>query len=149
MSIILQRLADTDERFDEYSDETCPLRPGELGEEHHDGHWLYTAPGWINPASETHAIHAWTVKHVLSEVKGIVPCRCDDCLETLGYKGAVIRTSDRQLPLIPLACEHAAEWVVTCGICDAHWCEKCDPGPAALCHTCHGRGYSLAPRINP
>ena len=34
---------------------------------------------------------------------------------------------------------------VTCGGCDSAWCEKCDPGPSALCHTCHGRGYSTAP----
>jgi hypothetical protein len=99
MSVILQRLADTDERFEDYSDETCPLKPGQLGEEHHDGHWLYTAPGWINPGSETHAIHEWTVKAVLAEVKDIVPCRCDDCLESLGHKGAVIRTLDNSQQL--------------------------------------------------
>ena len=33
---------------------------------------------------------------------------------------------------------------VTCGICDAAWCEECDPAPSALCHYCHGRGYSTA-----
>jgi hypothetical protein len=97
MSVILQRLADNDERFDEYSDETCPLRPGELGEEHHDGHWLYTAPGWKwdgDPWNALHQIHEWTVKAVLAEVRNVVPCRCDSCLESLGHKGAVIRTSD-------------------------------------------------------
>ena len=34
---------------------------------------------------------------------------------------------------------------VTCGNCGESWCEKCDPAPAALCHTCHGRGYSTHP----
>ena len=34
---------------------------------------------------------------------------------------------------------------VTCGNCSAEWCERCDPAPSALCHTCHGRGYSTAP----
>lgn len=33
---------------------------------------------------------------------------------------------------------------VTCGICDRSWCERCDPAPAALCHYCHGLGYSTA-----
>ncbi len=33
----------------------------------------------------------------------------------------------------------------TCGTCKGSWCERCDPGPSALCPTCHGRGYSLAP----
>lgn len=34
--------------------------------------------------------------------------------------------------------------VVTCGTCRAQWCERCDPAPGALCHTCNGRGYSTA-----
>lgn len=41
-------------------------------------------------------------------------------------------------PLKPLA--------VVCGANSNHsWCERCDPCPAALCHWCHGRGYSIAP----
>jgi len=39
----------------------------------------------------------------------------------------------------------AHDAVVTCGNCGAKWCEDCDPAPSALCHTCHGRGYSIAP----
>jgi hypothetical protein len=34
--------------------------------------------------------------------------------------------------------------VVTCGNCGKSWCEACDPAPSALCHSCHGRGYSTA-----
>ena len=34
--------------------------------------------------------------------------------------------------------------VVTCGNCGDSWCEHCDPAPAALCHTCNGRGHSTA-----
>jgi len=30
----------------------------------------------------------------------------------------------------------------TCGNCHRRWCHVCDPGPAALCPFCHGRGYS-------
>lgn len=33
---------------------------------------------------------------------------------------------------------------VTCGNCGKSWCELADPAPAALCHWCHGRGYSDA-----
>lgn len=42
-------------------------------------------------------------------------------------------------------CQHAA-YVATCGTCDRSWCVRCDPGPAALCPWCNGRGYSTAPR---
>ena len=33
---------------------------------------------------------------------------------------------------------------VTCGNCGTSWCERCDPAPAALCHVCHGRGFTTA-----
>lgn len=47
----------------------------------------------------------------------------------------------------PIACpHHGAGHVVTCGGNRRHrWCEACDPAPSALCHWCHGRGYSTAP----
>lgn len=42
--------------------------------------------------------------------------------------------------------KHKCEsYKVTCGNCGNSWCEKCDPAPSALCHTCHGRGHSLKP----
>ena len=34
---------------------------------------------------------------------------------------------------------------VTCGNCQRSWDEDKDPAPSALCHWCHGRGYSTAP----
>ena len=43
-------------------------------------------------------------------------------------------------------CGHGTRSVVTCGKCRRAWCEQCDPAPSALCHYCHGRGYSTAPR---
>lgn len=39
-------------------------------------------------------------------------------------------------------CEHKDTQSAECGGCEARWCAACDPGPAALCHYCHGRGYS-------
>lgn len=39
---------------------------------------------------------------------------------------------------------HRSE-IAECGICGRRWCGFCDPAPAALCHWCHGRGYSIAP----
>lgn len=33
----------------------------------------------------------------------------------------------------------------TCGACGLSWCDRCDPAPSAMCHYCHGRGYSTAP----
>ncbi len=49
-------------------------------------------------------------------------------------------TDDDGLPLKPD--------VATCGRCGRSWCFNCDPCPAALCHWCHGRGYSTAPIID-
>jgi len=84
MSVQLQRLADTDPRFEDYSNESSPVPPGTRAEDHaeyHDGHWLYTAPGWWNPQMEVHCIHEWTVRDVLAELREIEPCGCADrCL---------------------------------------------------------------------
>jgi hypothetical protein len=44
---------------------------------------------------------------------------------------------------IPIDTDRAPR-TVTCGGCEAEWCERCDPSPGPLCHTCHGRGYSTA-----
>lgn len=44
-------------------------------------------------------------------------------------------------------CDHGPGAVATCGGCGASWCGDCDPAPSALCHYCHGRGYSTAPRV--
>lgn len=46
-------------------------------------------------------------------------------------------------------CDHTERAIVTCGGCGRQWCESCDPAPSALCHYCHGRGFSLAPRGVP
>lgn len=45
----------------------------------------------------------------------------------------------------PATCNHASDYAETvCLTCGAHWCGECDPAPSALCHYCHGRGYSTA-----
>ena len=42
-------------------------------------------------------------------------------------------------------CNHASDYAESvCLTCCAHWCNECDPAPSALCHYCHGRGYSTA-----
>lgn len=43
-------------------------------------------------------------------------------------------------------CKHGPRVVVTCGSCTRQWCELCDGTHGPLCHYCHGRGYSTAPR---
>ena len=55
-------------------------------------------------------------------------------------RDAVNAEVDRQFD-----CRENHDAVVTCGNCGGKWCETCDPAPSALCHTCHGRGYSKAP----
>ena len=46
----------------------------------------------------------------------------------------------------PSCKEHGPSERAECGGNPRHvWCFGCDPGPAALCPWCHGRGYSLAP----
>lgn len=45
----------------------------------------------------------------------------------------------------PTRCAHTVNAIATCGNCSASWCDTCDPTQvAALCHYCHGRGYSYA-----
>ena len=46
-------------------------------------------------------------------------------------------------------CDHGWRAETTCGGCGASWCAECDPCPSALCHYCHGRGYSTAERTPP
>ena len=58
-------------------------------------------------------------------------------------KEAVDTEVDRQF-----ACRAEHDAKVTCGACGETWCETCDPAPSALCHKCHGRGYTKAPAGN-
>lgn len=44
-------------------------------------------------------------------------------------------------------CAHNDE--AMCLTCGLHWCFECDPAPSALCHYCHGRGYSTATLCEP
>ena len=46
-------------------------------------------------------------------------------------------------------CRHRESHSVECGTCEARWCAACDPAPAALCHYCHGRGYSTCEIAEP
>lgn len=47
---------------------------------------------------------------------------------------------ERDAPYVPM--------VVGCNNCGYQWDEKKDPCPSALCHRCHGRGYSTHPIEN-
>jgi len=61
-----------------------------------------------------------------------------------------MKTLDRKRELAArlavVDCGHGPNTIAACGKCRRAWCEKCDPAPSALCHYCHGRGYSTAPR---
>ena len=67
MSKVLQRLADTDKRFSEYENDGS------------NGHFLLTAPGWVNTDTQAHAIRRDTVKAVLADLWTIGPCTCEWC----------------------------------------------------------------------
>ena len=43
---------------------------------------------------------------------------------------------------VKASCNHRDD--ATCLRCGLDWCFECDPGPAASCPVCHGRGYSTA-----
>lgn len=45
-----------------------------------DGIWLWLNPGWTADPMGAHDIHEMTVRDVLSAYRGIVPCKCSDCL---------------------------------------------------------------------
>lgn len=43
-----------------------------------DGYWLYLKSGW-SFEGETHSVHEWSVKDLLSAFKNVEPCACGDC----------------------------------------------------------------------
>ena len=58
MSVRLNRIVETDPRFESWDDERATG----------DGYWLYCAPGYWNPYLECSFIHEDTVKEVLRQV---------------------------------------------------------------------------------
>lgn len=71
----------------------------------------------------------------------------------LSTLGGVIVASDDDPYIRVVGAELAAEVIsthqechgrTTCGNCGHAWCGVCDPAPSALCHWCHGRGWSDA-----
>lgn len=48
-----------------------------------DGYWCYTAYGFYSPYMDCHTIHEDTQADILSRVRGIEPCDCDECLKEL------------------------------------------------------------------
>jgi hypothetical protein len=62
------------------------------------------------------------------------------------YPFTTAAREENEARAILTACDHGAGEVVTCGSCLRSWCGACDPAPSALCHYCHGRGHSEAPR---
>lgn len=77
--------------------------------------------------------------------------QCEDDAEWDGEAGCHVECLQR-LALAEKAtkatCNHG-DGETLCLSCGAAWCSTCDPGPAALCHYCHGRGYSTAEITRP
>ena len=46
-------------------------------------YWIYLAPGFINPLTETHCVHEATARDCLDHLKSIQRCFCSDCLDQL------------------------------------------------------------------
>lgn len=44
-----------------------------------DGHWVYTAPGWIDHEADQHVLHETTIAAVLSRLVRLRPCDCERC----------------------------------------------------------------------
>ena len=44
-----------------------------------DGYWVYLKPGWICSSSETHCVHEWNMRDLLSAFRDVAPCDCEDC----------------------------------------------------------------------
>lgn len=53
------------------------------GGKEEDGYWVTLAPGFadlsFDPWQPTHTIHEWTVARVLSRMKDVRPCDCEEC----------------------------------------------------------------------
>lgn len=64
----LARIA-KDARVTDVSDETADGQ----------GYWIYLRAGWINPALETHLIHEYTLRECEKQLRGLIPCDCEEC----------------------------------------------------------------------
>lgn len=71
--------------------------------------------------------------------------QCEDGREWNGDTGCHVACEidlSRIGESVMASCDHRDN--ATCLRCGLDWCHECDPGPAALCPVCHGRGYSTA-----
>lgn len=92
------------------------------------------------------------------ELERLVVILCNEDGRWMETLGSVIVNSDNDPYVRVVAAELARELInshrecggrnargrVTCGGCGRAWCGECDPAPSALCHWCHGRGWSEA-----
>ena len=77
-STVLARLAQTDERVQDYEFDA----DNDMGV-----HWLYLNDGWIDSESGCHAIHETTVADTLRVLKcSVVECFDDCCSRTASVK---------------------------------------------------------------
>ena len=44
-----------------------------------DGWWVELKSGWMCPAADTHCVHEWNLRDLLSAFIRVKPCDCDDC----------------------------------------------------------------------
>lgn len=69
-SKVLQRIADTDEKVEEY----------EFAGSYEDSpHWLHLAPGW--QVDDCHSVNGTTVSECRGELSRIQPCTAPGCCE--------------------------------------------------------------------
>ena len=55
---------------------------GYEGDSGESSYWIYLSPGYIWQ-DEVHFIHETTKRDALSQMDGVSPCRCQECLDLL------------------------------------------------------------------
>ena len=58
-------------------------RTDSMWNEGDDGWWVSLAPGFRCEATDTHYLHAETVREVFIQWKTVKPCKCADCMMTI------------------------------------------------------------------
>lgn len=95
-------------------------------------------------AATDDAPHAWESAATLREGRALAAKLRREVREAIAERAAAFAESEALQAERGARDACATPARVTCGSCGRAWCEHCDPAPAALCHYCHGRGYTAA-----
>src|SRR6476661_8235440 len=59
-----------------------------------DGYWAYTKKGFRFAETECHTAHGNTQKEILSDIRSMEPCDCDECMGIGHFAEVVEKTAE-------------------------------------------------------